>query len=150
MNTLDIVFAALILTSLSEATCYLPNGTAYEDPGTQPCSTDPATPLYSVCCHGKWDNPPGNDIKDGSTKDECLPNGMCRNQGFSTIPGQEFPAWTHYYRVYCTNQDWSSCLNICDIGVGRSSLIAWYFVYQKLVEPRRSCPTHTMRWDKYF
>lgn len=108
----------LALCRLVISACYLPNGTAPNDPGIQQCSFDSTNPLYNTCCHTKWENAPGNDIKNGGpTKDECLPNGLCQNRGFSTKPGEEAPPWTHFYRVYCADQNWESCLSVCDTGV---------------------------------
>jgi len=106
------------------------------------CSFDTTNSLHTTCCHTKWENPPGGDVRNGPTKDECLPNGLCRNRGMSTIAGREVAPWTHYYRVYCTNQDWSGCLPVCDTGVSGSEarnsklLIIRRRVQMTLVRPR--------------
>ncbi|KAG9185286.1 hypothetical protein G6011_07830 [Alternaria panax] len=60
-----------------------------------------------------WLNPPGGDVKNGPTADECLPNGLCQNRGFSSVQGQEVPEWTHFYRVNCANKNWEGCVNVC-------------------------------------
>lgn len=117
MCSLLIAFTCITIAVLSEGTCYLPNGTSHDDEGTQACSFDATNPLYATCCHGRWPNPSGNDTKYGPTKDTCLPNGLCKNKGYSTIEGDSWPPWTHYYRVYCLNKDWSDCLSVCDTGV---------------------------------
>jgi hypothetical protein len=114
-----MLFLLLSLASLplALATCFLPNGTSTDSAGAQPCSSDPTNPLRSTCCNTNWDNPPGSDVKFGSTKDECLPNGLCQNRGFSTIEGQEQAPWTHFYRNYCVNKGWEGCVSVCDTGV---------------------------------
>lgn len=102
------------LLTVVQSTCYLPNGTAHDDPGTGLCSADPSSPLRNVCCHTRWANPSGGDVKNGPTADICLPNGLCENRGNSSIPGEEQAEWTRYYKVYCANKDWEGCLNICN------------------------------------
>jgi hypothetical protein len=111
------LISLLAVTHLASSTCFLPNGTESTSPGAQPCSLDPSNPLSSTCCNTKWENVPGGDLKFGQPKDECLPNGLCQNRGMSTIQGKEAAPWTHFYRVYCTNKDWSGCLSVCDTGV---------------------------------
>ncbi|KAH7355963.1 hypothetical protein BKA66DRAFT_553302 [Pyrenochaeta sp. MPI-SDFR-AT-0127] len=118
------MFALLILlittlVPLSASSCFYPNGTeATDQPYAKRYSSDPSKPLYSVCCHTEWANPPGNNIIYGSTADECMPNGLCRNRGKSTKPGDLRDPWTDYWRVYCANEDWSGCLNVCTSGAG--------------------------------
>jgi hypothetical protein len=113
----------LLLSSLpsSLATCYLPNGTVHQDEGTSRCSSISSSPLYNTCCQTGWPNPPGGDVKNGPTADECMPNGLCQNRGFSSVPGTESDPWTHYYRVYCANANWEGCLDVCRDGVCRCS-----------------------------
>lgn len=118
MTTVFTLFSVLLFfVTLSSATCFLPNGTLTSSPGAQPCSFDPSHPLASTCCNSGYDNTPGSDAKLGQPRDECLPNGLCQNRGFSTIPGKEAPPWLHYYRVYCTDREWEGCLRVCDTGV---------------------------------
>lgn len=95
-----------------ESLCYLPNGK--HDPlnkWAEPCSSDPLSPLSTICCQLGWANAPGGDLKNGPTKDECLPNGLCQNRGFSTADGNI----TKYYRQTCTseNRNTGACLNVC-------------------------------------
>jgi hypothetical protein len=139
-----LLVAFLSLLKLSTSTCYLPNGTAHDDEGTQPCSFDNANPLHTTCCHGKWGNSPGGDIKFGTTKDECLPNGLCQNRGMSTVVGQEQAPWTHFYRVYCTNSDWSGCLSVCDTGVCSLPISIKYCIDSRKVKCGRCCAANTM------
>ncbi|RYN86201.1 hypothetical protein AA0120_g8293 [Alternaria tenuissima] len=108
----------LLLTTLpsSLATCYLPNGTEHLDSGTSRCASSIDDPLYYTCCQSGWVNPPGGDVKNGPTADECLPNGLCQNRGFSSVQGQEVPGWTHFYRVNCANENWEGCINVCKDG----------------------------------
>ena len=108
----------LLLTTLpsSLATCYLPNGTEHLDSGTSRCASSIDDPLYYTCCQSGWVNPPGGDVKNGPTADECLPNGLCQNRGFSSVQGQEVPEWTHFYRVNCANENWEGCINVCKDG----------------------------------
>ncbi|KAF1849211.1 uncharacterized protein K460DRAFT_415619 [Cucurbitaria berberidis CBS 394.84] len=117
MSSLSIILLIATLVEVSVSSCFLPNGTALDDRWAQSCSPDPRNPLHTVCCHTKWENPPGGDIILGPTADECLPNGLCQNRGWSSVEGDKKPPWTHYYRVYCTNQDWSGCLDVCNIGL---------------------------------
>ncbi|KAI4657883.1 uncharacterized protein J4E78_006272 [Alternaria triticimaculans] len=100
----------LLLASLpsSTPTCFLPNGTAHQDEGTSRCSSISGSPLYNTCCQTQWPNPPGGDVINGPTADECMPNGLCQNRGFSSAPGQEAEPWTHFYRVYCANANWEA------------------------------------------
>lgn len=109
----------LLLASLpsSTPTCFLPNGTAHQDEGTSRCSSISGSPLYNTCCQTQWPNPPGGDVINGPTADECMPNGLCQNRGFSSAPGQEAEPWTHFYRVYCANANWEGCLDVCRDGV---------------------------------
>jgi hypothetical protein len=117
--TLFLQFVAFTkLIQPVHSTCYLPNGTSPDDNYVQPCATDLSNPLSSTCCHTKWANPPGSDIKYGPTKDECMPNGLCQNRGSSSNVGEELPPWTHYYRVMCTEKDFKGCLDVCGTGVG--------------------------------
>lgn len=106
----------LILLPFSHASCFLPNGTISPSLGAQPCSSDHLNPLNSTCCNTVWTNPPGSDVKFGSTKDICLRNGLCQNTGFSTIVGKEQPPWTHFYRNYCAHKEGVGCLGVCDTG----------------------------------
>ena len=76
-----------------------------------------SSPLYNTCCQSAWPNLPGGDVKNGPTADECLPNGLCQNRGWSSVSGQEKKEWTHFYRVYCANTDWEGCLDVCSEGV---------------------------------
>jgi hypothetical protein len=122
MLFLTFTLAFITLLHFSLAIYFLPNGTAHEDEGTQPCSFDTTNPLHATCCHTKWENPSGGDARNGLTKDECLPNGLCRNRGMSTIAGLKVARWTQYYRVYCKNQDWSGCLKVYNNGVSTSEV----------------------------
>ncbi|KAH6870718.1 hypothetical protein BKA58DRAFT_440257 [Alternaria rosae] len=108
----------LLVASLpsSTPTCFLPNGTAHQDEGTSRCSSISSSPLYNTCCQTQWPNPPGGDVINGPTADECMPNGLCQNRGFSSAPGQEAEPWTHFYRVYCANANWEGCLDVCRDG----------------------------------
>jgi hypothetical protein len=116
-QTMASLALILLFVPYGLADCFLPNGTLSTSEGAQPCSLDPANPLSSTCCNTKWDNPPGGDLKFGQPRDECLPNGLCRNRGNSSIEGKEAPPWTHYYRVYCTKKDWTGCVGVCNSGV---------------------------------
>ena len=108
---------SLILIPFANSSCFLPNGTLNSSLGAQSCSSDPLNPLSSTCCNTAWTNPPGVDVKFGSTKDIYLPNGLCQNTGFSSIVGKEQPPWTHFYRNYCTQKDSVGCVGVCDTGV---------------------------------
>lgn len=121
-HSLFLTFSlALASSPFVHATCFLPNGTANPSTGAAPCSSDPSDPLSAVCCNTQWSNPPGGDLKFGQPQDECLPNGLCQNRGMSTKEGQEMPPWTHFYRVYCANEDGSGCVGVCDTGVSKYS-----------------------------
>ncbi|KAF1994969.1 hypothetical protein P154DRAFT_612408 [Amniculicola lignicola CBS 123094] len=116
IHLLTLLTICTTLLTTTHGMCYAPNGTAQvNDEGAKPCSSDPTNPLHTICCHTNWKNPPGADLKYGSTQDECLPNGLCQNRGFSTEEGKEQEPYIRYYRVYCTNQDWDTgeCLDVC-------------------------------------
>ncbi|KAF2010775.1 hypothetical protein BU24DRAFT_454348 [Aaosphaeria arxii CBS 175.79] len=120
-----VYLSFFVFVRLASCTCFLPNGTAKEDEATRACSNDPASPLSKICCQTGWDNAPGNDTKFGPTADECLPSGVCRNRGFSSKPGEEYPPWDHFYRVTCTNQDWDEggCLDVCSSGFNADQVV---------------------------
>lgn len=73
---------ARCLHAQSTGTCYFANGTAL--PTTpdynqyEPCTTGPT----SICCGTNRALPPGalRDGTAGGTRDECMPNGLCRNR----------------------------------------------------------------------
>lgn len=142
------------IITLATSICFLPNGTSHDDQGTQPCSLDPSSPLHNTCCHSKWENAAGGDLKFGQPKDECLPNGLCQNRGFSTKEGAEAAPWTHFYRVYCTNKDWEGCLSVCDTGV--SFIVALSFRFRGVVlihflaQRTRRRSTHALRRHCHF
>ncbi|KAF2473535.1 uncharacterized protein BDR25DRAFT_123754 [Lindgomyces ingoldianus] len=97
------VHAPIIPRALAK--CYFSNGTIVTDPIYEACPNVP-----TVCCALNRSNPPGGDIADGETADECLPNGVCQNRFVSNGS-----SYTRYYRDYCTEPNWESgkCLNIC-------------------------------------
>jgi len=116
------VVLSLALVQLAFSAFYLPNGTDVSpiQQFAERCSFDPSNPLYNTVCHLKWKNPPGNDTRYSPTQDECMPNGLCQNRGYSSKPGDEHPPWTDYYRVYCADQTWKGCLDVCSTGVSFS------------------------------
>jgi hypothetical protein len=94
MKSLAALFSTLLVAQVVYAqagTCYFANGTAlpvdnpeYND--FEPCTSGPTT----TCCGTNRALPPGAIRKDGApTRDECLPNGLCRNRAFNPDDGTE-------------------------------------------------------------
>ncbi|KAF2741836.1 hypothetical protein M011DRAFT_462947 [Sporormia fimetaria CBS 119925] len=67
--------AAILHQAASQSQCLTPDGHININPDFVPC------PNSSVCCALNRPNVPGGDVKDGGTRDECLPSGLCENRG---------------------------------------------------------------------
>ncbi|KAH7070781.1 hypothetical protein BKA63DRAFT_84333 [Paraphoma chrysanthemicola] len=112
----------------AQSLCYFSNGTTLpETPGYNeyiPCSSGPTT----ICCGLNRADPPGGNRTKGFTKDECLPNGLCRNrwvdnkniETVSYVPSlsTDDPLLIRnprYWNNFCTEKDVTSskCLNLC-------------------------------------
>jgi hypothetical protein len=80
-----ILFPALIPLVLAQSIsqCHFPAGPPLPTSNNTffaamaPCS---APGLSTICCATNRTNPPGGDASAGETRDECLPNGVCRNR----------------------------------------------------------------------
>ncbi|CAI6293735.1 unnamed protein product [Periconia digitata] len=109
-----IVAMLLLVGSLVDAKCYLPDGTGATNPQWRACSDDPKDPLSNICCALNRKNPAGGLKSAGDTADTCLPNGLCQNESFSDSGNQTI----YYRRSYCTSQEWESgnCLTTCGKG----------------------------------
>lgn len=102
-----------IFVNLVTSVCYYPSGITALNPIYQPCISISGT--TSMCCARNRTNPAGGDSADGTTSDECLANGLCRNVlKYNTSDGQWLTNTT-YWRNQCTSEDWtdSGCLNVC-------------------------------------
>ena len=90
--------------------CYSPDGRLDPSPDFLPC------PGSTICCAINRKNFPGGNVtRDGYTRDECLPNGLCQNRGKVDSGKEE----TSFWRNTCADKDWKSgnCLNVCTTGV---------------------------------
>lgn len=99
---LCIIGATLINVALCN--CYYSNGSLTPTVKYLKCTNTP------TCCALNRTNPPGGDLIDGPTIDDCLPNGMCQNRITKDGTKQQ-----RYWRSPCANSDWTNgnCLNIC-------------------------------------
>lgn len=119
-----VVAILLLVGSLVDAKCYLPDGTGATNPQWRECSNDPQDPLSNICCALNRKNPAGGLRSEGDTADTCMPNGLCQNEAVSDAGVRT----TTYRRAYCTSQEWESgkCLTTCGKGV-RSSFFTSRF-----------------------
>ncbi|KAH7082486.1 hypothetical protein FB567DRAFT_630835 [Paraphoma chrysanthemicola] len=109
----SLLLGILIHTGIifAQSLCFFSNGTTLpETPGYNeyiPCASGPTT----ICCGLNRADPPGGNRTKGFTKDECLPNGLCRNRWVDNKNIETVSYWNNF----CTEKDVTSskCLNLC-------------------------------------
>ncbi|KAG9195720.1 hypothetical protein G6011_00841 [Alternaria panax] len=92
------LYSSLVTLAFAQ-TCYWRNGTAQDDLDYQPCSSNASDPLSHICC--------------SSSRDICLPNGLCK-----TLYTEDTYI---YFRESCTLSNWESggCQELCSDTTGQ-------------------------------
>ncbi|EYE99503.1 uncharacterized protein EURHEDRAFT_382587, partial [Aspergillus ruber CBS 135680] len=79
-----------------------------------------------MCCGFNRTTPFGGNHDDGHTADQCLPNGLCMNQGLISRDNGDSTLKLTYWRNTCTTPGRNGCLDVCTSGYDSTTNMASY------------------------